>query len=149
MAQMPAQSWHGAAGRVYTGLLYTKPSTSPPHARGRSGTRWGSSASQPPVQFRPYPLWVVGAGSGRVPGLKFAAGTAVGAAGGFMRHREGQKSVGVCPLGGVHQKARSLCIILGHTMRKRCQMSAWGRFLEVRLNSQRIRAMSAPLFALP
>jgi hypothetical protein len=25
----------------------------PPHARGRGGTRWGSSASQPPVEFRP------------------------------------------------------------------------------------------------
>jgi hypothetical protein len=30
------------------------------------------------------PLWVVGAGSGRVPGPKFAAGNAAGAAGGFL-----------------------------------------------------------------
>jgi hypothetical protein len=61
----------------------------PPHARGRSGTTRGSSASQPPVVFRPYPPWVgVGAGSGRVPGPKFAAGTAAGAAGGFLSRRE-------------------------------------------------------------
>jgi hypothetical protein len=65
MALMPAWSWYGAAGRVYTGLLYTKPSTTPPHARGRGGTTRGSSASQPPVVLRPYPPWVVGAGSGR------------------------------------------------------------------------------------
>jgi hypothetical protein len=39
--------------------------TTPPHMRGRGGTPWGSSASQPPVEFRPYPPWVVGAGSGR------------------------------------------------------------------------------------
>jgi hypothetical protein len=48
---------------------------SPPHARGRGGTTRGSSASQPPVVFRPYPPWMAGAGSGRVPGPKFAAGT--------------------------------------------------------------------------
>jgi hypothetical protein len=66
------------------GLLYTKPSTTTPHARGRGGTNRGSSASQPPVVFRPYPPWVVGAGTGRVPGPKFAAGTAAGAAGGFL-----------------------------------------------------------------
>jgi hypothetical protein len=52
----------------------------PPHMRGRGGTPWGSSASQLPVEFRPYPPWVVGAGSGRVPAPKFAAGTAAGAA---------------------------------------------------------------------
>jgi hypothetical protein len=55
------------------------PAPLPPHARGRSGTTRGSSASQPLVVFRPYPPWVVGAGSGRVPGPKFAAGTAAGA----------------------------------------------------------------------
>jgi hypothetical protein len=70
----------GAVGIFYTGLLYTKPSTTPPHVRGRGGTPRGSSASQPPVEFRPYPPWVDGAGSGRVPGPKFAAGTAAGAA---------------------------------------------------------------------
>jgi hypothetical protein len=60
------------------------PAPLPPHARGRSGTTRGSSASQPPVVFRPaYPPWVVEAGSGRVPGPKFAAGTAAGAAGGW------------------------------------------------------------------
>ena len=95
-----------------------------PHARGRSGTTRGSSASQPPVVFRPYPPWVVGAGSGRVPGPKFAAGTAVGAAGGFLGRREGQKSVGFCPLGGVHQSAWSLYIVLGHTPRRRCPAGA-------------------------
>jgi hypothetical protein len=58
-------------------------------------------------------------GSGRVPGPKFAAGTAAGAAGGFLGHREGQKSVGVCPLGGAHQSAWSLYIVLGHTPRRR------------------------------
>jgi hypothetical protein len=31
------------------------PAPLPPHARGRSGTTWGSSASQPPAVFRPYP----------------------------------------------------------------------------------------------
>ena len=51
----------------------------PPHAGGRGGTTWGSSASQPPVEFRPDPPWVVGAGSGRVPGPKLAAGTAASA----------------------------------------------------------------------
>ena len=113
-----------AAGGVYTGLLYTKPSTTPPHARGRNGTTRGSSASQPPVVFRPYPPWVVGAGSGRVPGPKFAAGTAAGAAGGFLGRREGQKSVGFCPLGGAHQSAWSLYIVLGHTPRRRCPAGA-------------------------
>jgi hypothetical protein len=90
------------------------------HPRTRVGgaaPAWGSSASQSPVVFRPYPPWVVGAGSGRVPGPKFAAGTAAGAAGGFLGHREGQKSVGVCPLGGAHQSAWSLYIALGHTSR--------------------------------
>jgi hypothetical protein len=48
----------------------------PPHTRGRGGTPWGSSASQSPVEFRPW----LGAGSGRVPGPEFAAGTAAGAA---------------------------------------------------------------------
>jgi hypothetical protein len=33
---------------------------SPPHMRGRGGTPWGSSASQPPVEFRPYPVPPVG-----------------------------------------------------------------------------------------
>jgi hypothetical protein len=57
------------------------PPPPPPHMRGRGGTPWGLSASQPPVEFRPCrPPWVVGAGSGRVPGPKFAAGTAAGAA---------------------------------------------------------------------
>ena len=89
------------------------PAPPPPHARGRGGTTRGSSASQPPVVFRPYPPWVVGAGSGRVSGPKFAAGTAAGAAGGFLDRREGQKSVGFCPLGGAHQSAWSLYIVLG------------------------------------
>ena len=97
----------------------------PPRTRvGRSGTTRGSSASQPPVVFRPYPPWVVGAGSGRVPGPKFAAGTAAGAAGGFLGRREGQKSVGFCPLGGAHQSAWSLYIVLGHTPRRRCPAGA-------------------------
>jgi hypothetical protein len=79
------------------------PAPPPPHARGQGGITRESSASQPPVVFRPYPPWVVGAGSGRVPGPKFAAGTAAGAASGFLGHREGQKPVGFCPLGGAHQ----------------------------------------------
>jgi hypothetical protein len=99
------------------------PAPLPPHARGRGGTTRGScsrsSASQPPVVFRPYPPWAVGAGSGRVPGPKFAAGTAAGAAGGFLGHREGQKYVGVCPLGGAHQSTWSLYTVLGHTPRRR------------------------------
>jgi hypothetical protein len=65
------------------------------------------------------PPWVVGAGSGRVPGPKFAAGTAAGAAGGFLAHREGQKSVWFCPLSGAHQSAWSLYIMLGHIPRRR------------------------------
>jgi hypothetical protein len=105
------------------------PAPPPPHACGRGGTTQGSSASQPPVVFRPYPPWVVGAGSGRVlaPNPKFAAGTAAGAAGGFLGHREGQKSVGFCPLGGAHLKARgryTLYIMLGHTPRSRCPAGA-------------------------
>jgi hypothetical protein len=84
-----APPWYCAAGRVEPAHLYTKPSTTPPHARGRDGTTRGSSASQPPVVFRPYLPWVVGAGSGRVPGPKFAAGTAAGAAGRFLVHRPG------------------------------------------------------------
>jgi hypothetical protein len=39
--------------------------------------------------------------------------------GGFLGHREGQKSVGFCPLGGAHQSAWSLYIVLGHTPRRR------------------------------
>ena len=57
----------------------TRVAPPPPHMRGGGGTPWGSSASQPPVEFRPYPPWVVGAGSGRVPGFKLAAGTAASA----------------------------------------------------------------------
>jgi hypothetical protein len=59
----------------------TRVAPSPPHMRGRGGTPWGSSASQPPVEFRPDPPWVVGvgAGSGRVPAPKLAAGTAASA----------------------------------------------------------------------
>jgi hypothetical protein len=70
----------------------------PPGGRRRASRRLYS--------VRPYPLWVVGVGSGRVPGPKFAAGTATGAASGFLGHREGQKPVGFCPLGGAHFKAR-------------------------------------------
>jgi hypothetical protein len=33
----------------------TRVAPSHPHMRGRGGTPWGSSASQPPVEFRPYP----------------------------------------------------------------------------------------------
>ena len=90
----------------------------------RSGTTRGSSASQSPVVFRPYPPWVVGAGSGRVHGPKFAAVTAAGATGGFLGRREGQKPVGFCPLGGAHQSAWSLYIVLGHTPRRRCPAGA-------------------------
>jgi hypothetical protein len=118
MAKNTVDPWY-CAGIFDPGLLYTKPSTTPPHARGRSGTTRGSSASQPPVVFRPYPPWVVRAASGRVPGPKFAAGTTAGAAGGFLGLREGQKPVGFCPLGGAHQSAWSLYIVLGHTPRRR------------------------------
>jgi hypothetical protein len=100
------------------GFCTPNPVPPPPHARGRGGTTRGSSASQPSVVFRPYLPWVVGAGSGRVPGPKFAAGTAAGADGGFLGHQEGQKSVGFCPLGGAHQIAWSLYIVLGHTTRR-------------------------------
>jgi hypothetical protein len=54
--------------------------------------------------------WLGPAQPGRVHGPKFAAGTAAGAAGGFLGHREGQKSVGFYPLGGAHQSAWSLFI---------------------------------------
>jgi hypothetical protein len=110
LGRCPPGSAGSAAGRVGVLFLRTKPSTTTPHARGRGGITRGSSASQPPVVFRLYPPRVVGAGSGRVPGPKFAAGTAAGAAGGFLGHREGQKSVGFCPLGGAHQSAWSLFI---------------------------------------
>jgi hypothetical protein len=43
----------------------------------------------------------------------------LGAAGGFLGRREGQKSVEFCPLGGAHQSAWSLYIVLGHTPRRR------------------------------
>jgi hypothetical protein len=85
----------------------------PPPARGWAGRHplRAVGASQLPVGFRPYPLPPVGgwAGSGRV------AGTAAGAAGGFLGHRGGgQKSVRSGPLGGAHQSAWSLYIsILG------------------------------------
>jgi hypothetical protein len=46
------------------GSCTPNPAPLPPHARGRGGTTRGSSASQPPVVFRPYPPWVVGTGSG-------------------------------------------------------------------------------------
>jgi hypothetical protein len=46
------------------------------------------------------------------------------AAGGFLGHREGQKPVGFCPLGGAHQSAWLLYIMLGHTLRKRCPAGA-------------------------
>ena len=101
------------------GSCTPNPAPLPPHARGRSGTTRGSSASQSPVVFRPYPPWVVGAGSGRVHGPKFAAVTAAGATGGFLGRREGQKPVGLCPLGAAHQSAWSLYIVLGHTPRRR------------------------------
>jgi hypothetical protein len=105
--------------------VYTKLRTTTP-ARAWAGRHppGGSSASQPRVVFRPYPPWVVGAGSGRVPAPKFAARTAPGAAGEFLGHREGQKSVIFCPLGGAHQSAWSLYIVLGHTPRRRCPAGA-------------------------
>jgi hypothetical protein len=62
-------------GYFSAGSCTPNPAPLPPHARGRGGTTRGSSASQPPVVFCPYPPWMVGAGSGRVPGPKFAAGT--------------------------------------------------------------------------
>jgi hypothetical protein len=37
------------------GFCTPNPAPLPPHARGQSGTTRGSSASQPPVVFRPYP----------------------------------------------------------------------------------------------
>jgi hypothetical protein len=101
---------------------FCTPNSAPPpctRVGGAAPPPRGSSASQPPVVFRPYPPWVVGAGSGRVPGPKFAAGTAAGAAGGFLGHRKGQKFVEFCPLGGAHQSAWSLYIMLGHTLRRR------------------------------
>jgi hypothetical protein len=61
------------------GSCTPNPAPTHPHVRGRDGTPRGSSASQPPVEFRPYSPWVVGAGSGRVPGPKLAAGTAASA----------------------------------------------------------------------
>ena len=38
--------------------------------------------------------------------------------------RQGQKPVGFCPLGGAHQSAWSLYIMLGHTPRRRCPAGA-------------------------
>jgi hypothetical protein len=101
------------------------PSEHTPHPRAHHGQRRRDTtpaAPRPPhrnpqpnqkttVPSVPPPPWVVGAGSGRVPGPKFAAGTgaaaAAGAAGGLLGHREGQKPVGFCPLGGAHQSAWS------------------------------------------
>jgi hypothetical protein len=107
-----------AAGRVSSRLLYTKPSTHPPRTRGGGaappGGRRRASRRLYSVLLTPRG-WVVGAASGRVPGPKFAAGTAAGAARGFLGRRESQKSVGFCPLGGAHQSAWSLYIVLGHT----------------------------------
>jgi hypothetical protein len=56
---------HGTAGKIRAGLLYTKPSTTTPARAwaGRPSPGRGSSASQSPVVFHPYPPWVVGAGS--------------------------------------------------------------------------------------
>jgi hypothetical protein len=118
----------------------------PPHARGRGGTTRGSPASQPPpVVFRPYPpARAVGAGSGRVPGPKFAAWTAAGAAGGFLCYREGQKFVGFCPLGGAHQSAWSLYIVLGHTLRRRCPAGALRAISGNRSCLRRMHSLRAP-----
>ena len=98
---------------------YTKPSTTPP-ARAWAERHHPGVVGEPAAGCIPSVRtpWVVGAGSGRVPGPKLAAGTAAGAAGGFLGHREGQKSVGFCPLGGAHQSAWSLYIMLGHTPRR-------------------------------
>jgi hypothetical protein len=137
MARRPGPTRYCAAGRVSCSrLLYTKPSTTTPHARGRSGTTRGSSATQPPVVFRPYPPCVVGAGSGRVPGPKFAAGTAAGAAGGFLGRREGQKFVGFCPLGGAHQSAWSLYTLCSAIHRAEGARRAWNSHLKLCILAQ-------------
>jgi hypothetical protein len=104
------------------GSCTPNPAPLPPHARGRGGTTRGSSASQPPVVFRPYPPWVVGTGSGGeflAPNSPLGPPPVLLAAGGFLGRREGQESVGFCPLGGAHQSAWSLYIVLGHTPRRR------------------------------
>jgi hypothetical protein len=95
------------------------------HARGRGGTTRGSSATQPPVVFRPYPPmggWGrLGASSrpqirrwDRRRCCRRISGPPTG----------GQKSVGFCPLGGAHQSAWSLYIMLGYTLRRRCPAGA-------------------------
>jgi hypothetical protein len=102
------------------GSCIPNPAPLPPHARGRNGTTRWSSARQPAAgcipSVPPVGGWLGPARRGEgVPGPKFAAGTATGAAGGFLGRREGQKPVGFCPLGGAHQSAWSLYIMLGHT----------------------------------
>jgi hypothetical protein len=97
--------------------MYTKPSTTPP-ARAGAERHHPGVVGEPAAGCIPSVPPVGGWGRlGRVPGPKFAAGTAAGAAGGFLGRREGKKSVGFCPLGGAHQKARGRYTLCSATHR--------------------------------
>jgi hypothetical protein len=118
--------WCRRKGLVRAPVCTPNPAPPPPHTRGRGGTTRGSSASQPPVVFRPYPPPVGGwgrLGASSWPQIR-RWDRRRGAAGGFLGPREGQKSVGFCPLGGAHQSAWSLYIMLGHTPRRRRPVGA-------------------------
>jgi hypothetical protein len=69
----------------------------PPHMRGRGSTPWGSSSSQLPVEFRPYPPSVGGwsrlAARGEFPAPNWPLGPPPVPHARFLGHWEGQKSV--------------------------------------------------------
>jgi hypothetical protein len=96
-----ARPWYCAAGRVEPAHLYTKPSTTPP-------ARAWAERHHPGVVGEP--------AAGCIPSVRTPRG--------WLGPARGQKSVGFCPLGGAHQSAWSLYIMLGHTPRRRCPAGA-------------------------
>jgi hypothetical protein len=96
--------WHGARPEELPAGSFAPPPAPPPRTRvGGAAPPGGRRRASRRLYSVRTPPWVVGAGSGRVHGPKFAAGTATGAAGGFLRYWEGDKSVEFFPLSGAHQ----------------------------------------------
>jgi hypothetical protein len=97
---VPWRGWKSLV-RAPRCTLYTKPrTTTTTHVRGRDSTPRGSSASQPPVVFRPHPRGWLGPARGEFMAPNSPLGPPPVPHAGFLGHWEGQKSVELRPLGG-------------------------------------------------